>query len=119
MTLTSSVPVLRSADYPAARAFWTGILGFTVGEEGGTPPRFGIFHSGKAVVFVDAWHGPDPAQHMGWRAYFHCDDVDALAASLAAIGYPADGPRNAVYGMRELTLRDPDGNLLCFGHDIA
>ena len=57
MTLTSSIPVLRVADYPAARAFWTDAMGFTVGEEGGTPPRFGIFHRDKATVFVDAWHG--------------------------------------------------------------
>ena len=119
MTLTSSVPVLRSADYPRARAFWTETLGFAVAEEGGTPPRFGIFRSGKAVVFVDAWHGPDPSPHAGWRAYFHCDDVDALAADLATRGYPAEGPRNAVYGMREVMLRDPDGNLLCFGQDIV
>lgn len=119
MTLTSSIPVLHCADYPAARAFWTDILGFTVGEEGGTPPRSGIFHSGKAVVFVDAWHGPDPIPHTGWRSYFHCDDVDALAADLAARGYPAKDSRNTVYGMRELTLCDSDGNLLCLGQDVT
>ena len=70
-------------------------------------------------MFVDAWHGPEPQAAPLWRAYFHCDDVDALAAELAARGHPVEGPRDAVYGMREVTLRDPDGNLLCFGQEIA
>ena len=119
MTLTSSIPVLRVADYPAARAFWTRTMGFSVGEEGGHPPRFGIFHRDAATVFVDAWHGPEPAEHAGWRAYLHCDDVDALAAELAAKGVAMDGPANAAYGMREITLRDPGGNLLCFGQELS
>ncbi len=118
MTLTSSIPVLRAADYPRAKAFWTAVMGFTVGEEGGDPARFGIFHRDKAVVFVDAWHGADAEETAAWRAYFHCDDVDALAADLTAKGQAHEGPRNAVYGMREVTLRDADGNLLCFGQDI-
>jgi len=115
MTLTAAIPVLRVADYPAARAFWTDILGFALSEEGGEPARFGVFNNGAATVLVDGWHGADAVQTAGWRAYFRCDDVDALAADLAAKGYPLDGPTDAVYGMREITLRDPAGNLLCFG----
>ena len=118
MTLTSAIPVLRSRDYPQARAFWTETMGFSIAEEGGEPPRFGIFHKDKATVFVDAWNGADPAPHDGWCAYFHCDDVDALARDLAAKGQPVNGPRDTVYGMREIDLRDPDGNLLCFGEDL-
>ena len=117
MRLTSSIPVLRVSDYPRAKVFWTETLGFTVGEEGGDPARFGIFHRGDATVFVDAWHGADAEPSPGWRAYFHVDDVDPLAAS---IDWPqTEGPRDAVYGMRELVIVDPDGNRLCFGMDIA
>ncbi len=119
MTLSSAFPVLRAADYPRAKAFWTDMMGFAVAEEGGDPPRFGIFRKEAATVFVDAWHGPDAELSNGWRAYFHTDAVDALARGIRTRGYPCDGPVNAVYGMRELTLRDPDGNLLCFGMDIA
>jgi len=117
MKLDSAIPVLRSADYPRARAFWTG-LGFRVAEEGGDPPRFGIFKRDAATVFVDAWHGGDPEPHRGWRVYFHTPDVDALATAFRAAGAEVAGPRDTVYGMREVTLRDPDGNLLCFGQDI-
>ncbi len=117
--LTSSIPVLRSGDYATARTFWTLTMGFSLGEEGGEPPRFGIFHRDGATVFVDAWQGPDPEPSPGWRAYFHCDDVDALADDLRARGVAVEGPRDAVYGMREIVIADPDGNRLCFGQDIA
>ncbi len=117
MKLTSSIPVLRVSDYPRAKAFWTGTLGFSVGEEGGDPARFGIFHKGNATVFVDAWHGADEVPSPGWRAYFHVEDVDALAAALDWPG--TEGPENKVYGMRELVVIDPDGNRLCFGQDIG
>lgn len=118
MPLTSSIPVLRVSDYARAKAFWTDVLGFVVGEEGGDPPRFGIFHRDRATVFVDAWAGPDPEPSPGWRAYFHCDDVDGLAEYLAASGLDVRGPRDTVYGMREIEIRDPAGNILCFGQDI-
>ncbi len=118
MKLESSVPVLRSSDYAVSRNFWTGTLGFTVGEEGGNPARFGIFHLGGATVFVDSWHGADPEPSPGWRAYFHTDDVDGLAAALRGRGVSVKGPKDTVYGMREIELRDPDGNGLCFGQDI-
>ncbi len=115
MTLTSAIPVLRVSDYARARAFWTGPLGFSVGEEGGDPPRFGIFHRDGQTVFVDAWHGADTPPSPGWRAYFHVDDVDAFAARL---DWPkTEGPADTVYGMRELVVTDPDGNRLCFGTD--
>ncbi len=115
MTLTSSIPVLRVADYPAARDFWTGPMRFTIAEEGGDPPRFGIFKKDRATVFVDAWHGADFAPAPNWRAYFHCDDVDALAAELGDL--VDSGPRDTVYGMREIEVLDPAGNRLCFGQD--
>ncbi|MCP3969711.1 MAG: hypothetical protein GY717_05240 [Rhodobacteraceae bacterium] len=118
MTLTSSIPVLRSSDYATARSFWTLTLGFARGEEGGNPPRFGIFHRGRATVFVDAGQGGDPDPSPGWRAYFHSDDVDALAAEFSARGAAVSGPMDTARGMREITLRDPDGNLLCFGQDL-
>ena len=117
MTPNSSIPVLRVADYARARAFWMDVLGFELIEEGGDPARFGIFRSGRATVFIDAWHGADTVPSPGWRVYFHMDDVDALAAALTwdNVVAPADKP----YGMRELVVIDPDGNRLCFGQDLA
>ncbi len=118
MTLTSSIPVLRSGDYATSRSFYTLTLGFSLSEEGGTPPRFGIFKRGAATLFIDAWQGADPEPSPAWRAYFHTGDVDALAKEFTTKGVDLEGPRDTVYGMREIAIRDPDGNLLCFGQDL-
>ena len=87
-----ATPVLRVGDYPRALAYWRDVLGFTVDEEGGDPPRFAIV--------------------------FHVVDADLLHATLAAAGaHVARAPQTTVYGMREFELLDPDGNGLCFGAD--
>ncbi|MEM6973575.1 MAG: VOC family protein [Pseudomonadota bacterium] len=114
--LRSAIPVLRVGDYPRARAFWRDTLGFAVTEEGGDPPRFGIFRRDQAEVFLDAWHGAGPRREAGWRAYFHLDDCDAAAEALRAAGVAIKrGPETMPYGLREIDVEDPDGNCLCFG----
>jgi len=118
MTLQSSIPVLRSGDFERSRAFWTQTLGFSIAEEAGDPPRFGIFKNGKACVFINAWEGADPDPSPIWRAYFHTKSVDTLAKELRANGAKVTGPTDQPWGMREITLRDPDGNLICFGQDL-
>ena len=119
VTLRSSIPVLRVSDFARSRRFWVEVMEFTVAEEAGSPAQFGIFRRDHARVFVNGLDGPDPEPSPGWRAYFHSDDIDGLAARLKSLGAQVDGPENRSYGMRELTLRDPDGNLLCFGQDIT
>ncbi len=118
--LRSAIPVLRVGDYARARAFYEGQLRFEVTEEGGDPPRFGIYWRDKAEIFLDAWHGADPpSDHDGWRAYLHVDDADQLAEELRASGVEIKrGPENAVYGLREIEIEDPDGNRICFGQDL-
>ena len=120
ITFRRATPVLRSADYARSRTFYTGPLGFKVMEEGGDPPRFGIFRKDDAVVFVDSWQGGPSEKSAGWIAYIHVNDVDGLREHLVRLGVEGLGDvRVTGYGMRELELRDPDGNLLCFGVDAS
>ena len=117
-TLERATPVLKAGDYARAKAFYLEKLGFDIIEEGGDPPRFGIFKRGGAIVFVDSWNGA-PAKEEGWDAYFHTPDVDALCEEVTAAGATITRPlENAIYGMREFEVTDPDGNVLCFGSDI-
>ena len=117
MTLTSSVPVLRVSDYPRARAFWRDVLGFTVVSEAGDPVTgFGIYRRDRAQVFLEAWQGPEAPYHR-WRAYFHTDDLDGIKAALDGAGAAHRGPMRTEYGMREIEVADPDGNVVCFGQD--
>ena len=114
--LRSAIPVLRVADYARAKAFYTEKLGFKVGEEGGEPPGFGIYHRGAAEIFIDSWRGADERKHDGWRAYLHVTDAQAMLEELTAAGVTiAKGPVDTSYGLREVEIDDPDGNRLCFG----
>ncbi|MDJ0946616.1 MAG: VOC family protein [Kiloniellales bacterium] len=113
-----ATPVLKSGDYPASRAFYVDVLGYSVVEEGGDPPRFGIFERGGSVLFVDAWHGPSQPVAGAWDAYIHVSGLAAICAELEARGAPITRPiEDTVYGMREFEVTDPDGNVLCFGED--
>ncbi len=113
-----ATPVLKSEDYPRSRAFYVEVLGYGVAEEGGDPPRFGIFKRGESVLFVDAWHGGPRPVAGTWDAYIHVSGLAALFAELEARGAPISRPiEDTVYGMREFEVTDPDGNVLCFGED--
>lgn len=59
--------------------------------------------------------------------YFYVDDVDALFGRFVAAGLRVprrpespveEGPLNQTWGMREVHVRDPDGNMLRFGSPI-
>ena len=113
-----ATPVLRVADYETSKRFWVDLLGFAVIEEGGDPPRFGIFRRGGAVVFVNAWDGVRTPHPAGWDAYFHVGDLEGFHAHLSKQLQNLDPIRDTVYGMREFELQDPDGNRLCFGMDV-
>ena len=117
MTLTSSIPVLRVADYAKARDFWNITLGFEIMEEAGDPVTgFGIFRRDRAEVFLTAWDGPE-ADYKGWRAYFHTDDLDGMVGDLKTAEAAFKGPTLTEYGMREVEVTDPSGNTICFGAD--
>ena len=117
-SLLRATPVLKSEDYSRSRAFYVDVLGFGIAEEGGDPPRFGIFERGRSVLFVDAWHGAPQPVAGTWDAYIHVTDLEALHAEFEARGAPITRPiEDTVYGMREFEVTDPDGNVLCFGED--
>ena len=117
MTIESATPVFRVSDYPNAKAFWQGILGFECVQEAGDPVvGFGIYRRDKARIFLIAWDGPE-AEYNRWRAYFHVTDFDALAAEIAAKAKLTSEPTLTEYNMREFEIADPDGNVVCFGAD--
>lgn len=114
-----ATPVLKSADYRRSRHYYEGVLGFTVLEEGGDPPRFGIFGRGQSRLFVDSWHGGPHSVPGSWDAYIHVSGIAELAGEYGAAGADITRPpENTVYGMREFEVTDPDGNVICFGEDL-
>ncbi|MEM6372588.1 MAG: glyoxalase superfamily protein [Pseudomonadota bacterium] len=119
MTYVNATPVLRVSGYQIAKAFYIDVLGFDVVNEAGEPEAgFGIFRAGAAQIFLHAWDGPKAAWD-GWRGYFYVPDMEALTTRLTQTETPLKGPADTFYGMREVGVTDPDGNVLCFGRDVA
>ena len=115
--MQDATPVLRVSDYARAREFYEGKLGFQVMEEGGDPAQFGIFRREKAQLFINAWDGPEAA-FDGWRAYIHVEDIAETKSFLDVAGVALkSGPAVQPYGMEEIEIADPDGNVICFGAD--
>jgi uncharacterized glyoxalase superfamily protein PhnB len=60
---------------------------------------------------------PDPARvagHADTTLFFGCPDVDAAYALLRERGVEVEPPVVRDYGMKQLSLSDPDGYGLCF-----
>ena len=50
--------------------------------------------------------------------YVHCHEADRVAVEWRQAGIEVDGPRDEVYGKREGSITDPDGNVIRFGSAI-
>jgi uncharacterized glyoxalase superfamily protein PhnB len=117
-----AMPVLQVADVVRSEAFYCGKLGFvshgTWGEE---VPGFAIVQRGDVTIAFDRGRdvGAIPVNQY-WAAYIYVEDADALHREMAARGVEiVRGPEDMFYGSRDFDIRDPDGHILAFGHDLA
>ncbi|MEM7653020.1 MAG: VOC family protein, partial [Pseudomonadota bacterium] len=54
-----------------------------------------------------------------WAAYFYIEDIGSYREELLARGAEIfRGPEDAIYGCREVDIKDPDGHILCFAQDL-
>lgn len=128
LVLQGLCPLLQVYDMPTSVWFYTEVLGFDVssrsetyaiGEDGSE-----LFHwcllrrEGIELMLNTAYDAgerpsePDAARLLAHRdtgLFFGCPDVDAAYADLVRRAIPCAPPRTAWYGMRQLSLRDPDG----------
>lgn len=116
-------PILASSDLDATAAFYAA-FGFTV--EGHYPDEYLLLRRGDiGLHFFCAGPSWDASTNDS-AAYLYVDDVGpwveaATAASVpdARVGFPRIHPPEATeYGLRELALIDPDGNLLRIGSRV-
>jgi catechol 2,3-dioxygenase-like lactoylglutathione lyase family enzyme len=128
--LKQAIPVLHITNADAAEAFYCQILGFhrefqlPASETKRDPCYMGLSRDG-AVLHLSS-HAGDGV--TGGVVYFLADDVDALHAEFLAKDVPVPiatvdaagvrSPVNQTWGMRELYMRDPDGNSIRFGAPI-
>jgi catechol 2,3-dioxygenase-like lactoylglutathione lyase family enzyme len=114
-----SSAIVAVSNLDRARAFYGGVLGLELDEEG---PEEGVlvYRTGatRLVVYVSEYAGSNRANAVVWGVG---SDIDAIVAALEAKGaafehYPDIGRLEGnmhVEGRAKLVwLKDPDGNLL-------
>ena len=117
LRLTAFTPSLTVNDLAKSLAFYTGALGFVVGQEwkDGEVVRGAMLKAGACELAVsqDDWKlGTDRKKGAGCRFWcYTAQDIDAIAARLKAAGHPlTEEPEDhPAYGVRSLSVDDPDG----------
>ena len=120
--LKQAIPVLRITNADAAEAFYCGQLGFRrefqvpASETKRDPCYIGVSRDG-ALLHLSS-HAGDSA--IGGAVYVMSDDVDALHAEFLARNVRIHiAPVDQTWGLRELYVRDPDGNSVRFGAPVT
>ena len=127
-------PLLQVYDMPTAVRFYRDVLGFelvTSSKPLSDDPidfHWGMLRLNGVTVMLNTAYDegerpprPDAARqatHDDTCLYFGCGDLDSVYEHLRSHGVTLDPPKTAWYGMRQLTLRDPDGFALCFQHPV-
>lgn len=116
--MSSACPILPARDLGATEAFYAR-LGF---RRGALHEARGYLILGRDAVELHFFRAPehDPAT-CDHGAYLRLEDAGTLSEEWAALGLPDEGiPRlhgaqDKPWGMRELAVVDPDGNLIRAG----
>ena len=124
ITIRSVTPLLQVFDMHESVAFYRDVLGFEVVNQYEPDGHFywAMLKHGDAVLMLnakyEAEHQPDKPEavtgHNDVTLYFDCPDVDGAFAELQAKGCKVEPPETRHYGMKQLTVSDPDGFELCF-----
>lgn len=137
VALRPACPYFEVFDMPASLAFYRDALGFAVvaasplAASGAADTHGWVWlRQGAAELMLNGAYDPDaerPATpdptravgHADVHLYIGCPDVDAVFAHLRGRGLDAGAPHVTSYGMREVSVRDPDGFTLNFLSPVA
>ena len=129
--LKTAVPMFLVHDVPASLAFYRGLLGFEVIASSApfttAPDDFGwcMLRLGGTTLMLnnmfennvrpsDSHDAAREKAHADTTLYCEALDLPAVEAHLQAKSISFEGPTTTWYGARQITLRDPDGYILCF-----
>jgi len=121
-------PLIQVFDMPTSVRFYRDVLGFEIVGHAPlqAPDDFGWcwLRCGSAELMLNTAYdygerppAPDPvriAAHEDTGLFIGCPDVDAAYRYLRGKGLDVQEPKVAHYGMKQLSLKDPDGFGLCF-----
>ena len=111
--------VFTVADVAASLAFYRDRLGFAVQFAMGEPATYAIIE--RETVSLHLMPASQDPKALGLSSiYVYARDVDGLHTELLAMGCAIElAPLDLRYGMREMSVRDPDGNRITFGQDLS
>jgi len=129
--VTGLCPLVQVHDMAASLEFYRDKVGFELVQHSAEidAPEGRYFHwcllkLGDAYLMLntmyDAGERPSERDHARQSAhrdtalFFGCANADAVHAHLTAQGLDAPLPSMASYGLKGLSLRDPDGYEICF-----
>jgi glyoxylase I family protein len=119
-------PLLEVFDMPKAISFYRDLLGFEVvaTSQPGNDFDWALLRLNDAELMLNTAYErherpavPDPirvAAHGDTALFFGCRDLDAAYTHLRALGLDVKEPVIRDYGMKQVSLKDPDGYGLCF-----
>ncbi|HJU73671.1 MAG TPA: glyoxalase superfamily protein [Gemmatimonadaceae bacterium] len=106
-------PVLLVPDVSATAAFYRRTLGFKSDPEGETPEYTVVWRDNAALHLARGEHVP-----VGVRIFFWVRDVNALYEEVTRQGAAIDVPIGTrPYGVRDFSVRDPNGVMVVLGQD--
>jgi glyoxylase I family protein len=123
-------PLIQVFDMPTSLAFYRDLLGFEVvmPSQHRDPSDWALLQLGGASVMLNTAYEaqdrpatPDEtrrAGHSDMTLFFACPNVDEAYEYLRSKGLAVEKPVIRVYGMKQLTVIDPDGYELCFQHPV-
>jgi catechol 2,3-dioxygenase-like lactoylglutathione lyase family enzyme len=115
-------------DMPASVAFYRDVIGFEVVMQSQPGEHFdwALLRMGGASLMLNTAYeaherpaAPDPGRRAGHgdtTLFIGCPGVDEVYEYLRSKGVAVEKPVVRVYGMKQLTVTDPDGYELCFQH---
>ena len=108
-----AAPVLMVPDVPETAAFYRRILGFRSDPGADTPEYTVVWRDNAAVHLAKGEHAP-----MGVRIFLWVRDVNALYDEVVRQGAAIDVPIGTrPYGIRDFSIRDPNGIVVVLGQD--
>ena len=121
--LRQAIPNIFVKDFQAALAYYTGPLGFRPLFIYGDTPFYAHLARDAAILAIRHVTRPVIDHTAGealLSAFIEVSDVDALHNALRAANADIwQAPRDEPWAMRSLIVSDPDGNLICFGSNLA
>ena len=106
-------PVLSVPDVPATAAFYRTMLGFRSDPGAESPDYTVVWRDNAAVHLARGEHAP-----TGVRIFCWVKDVNALYEEVIGRKVPIDVPIDTrPYGIRDFSVRDPNGVVVIFGQD--